>query len=250
MTTKFKSSNDILKYIEKDIIDHQIKTTPRHNNSISLRPLIYNCIREVYFEIFDCERIPPSNLDFYKSFYWTAPIGSALHEKIQSLLGLEDQEYTEKLMTFNSFAPTLFVRSKCDGIDLRDPKNIILYEFKTKDKIPKEPYHEELLQNLLSVFFFRKEYKVDIKGSSMVYINRKNPDEIKFFNYDFFDKESLVYLDIIDELHDTFEKIQEILDYMKKGVPPTMQSKYIKTIAYGKSKCLDCPYRDICKALP
>ena len=247
---KFLTYDDVMKAIEQDIIDHRLNTTPRNKNSISLRPLIYNCIREVYFEIYDCERKPPENLDFSKSYYWTGPIGSALHEKIQSLLQLEGQEYTEKLMTFESFGPDLYVRSKCDGIDLRDPNNIILYEFKTKDKMPNQPYHEELLQNLLSVFFFRRECNLDIRGSSMVYINRKDPFDIRFYNYDFFDKESDIYLDVGKELSDTFEKIQELLKYMKAGCPPPMDSKFVKTMAYGKSKCKECAYRGVCGVLP
>ena len=247
---KFMDYNTVINAIEKDIKEHQTKMVVRNRNSISLRPLIYNCIREVYFEIHDCERKPPEDIEFAKTYYWTAPIGDALHQRIQFLMGLEGQEYTEKLITFEAFAPALYVRSKCDGIDLRDRNNIILYEFKTKDKMPDKPYHEELLQNLLSVFFFRKGFKLDIKGSSMVYINRKDPYDIRFYNYDFFDKKSNIYLDVGAELSETFDKIQELLAYMKEGCPPPMTSKYIKTMAFGKSKCKDCPYRGVCSVLP
>lgn len=244
---KFLTYDDVMKAIEQDIIDHRLNTTPRNKNSISLRPLIYNCIREVYFEIYDCERKPPENLDFSKSYYWTGPIGSALHEKIQSLLQLEGQEYTEKLMTFESFGPDLYVRSKCDGIDLRDPNNIILYEFKTKDKMPNQPYHEELLQNLLSVFFFRRECNLNIKGSSMIYIDRQDPYNIEFFNYDFFDITSPIYLDASKELAPIFEKVTELLKSIRSNTPPSMESKYIKKFAYGKFKCTECPYKAICQ---
>ena len=150
---KFIDENDIKLAIESDIRNRKVNTTPRNGNSISLRPILYNCIREIYYEIFDYEREVSDDISAELGFYWTGPIGSALHERLQSLTKLDEQYYTEKLLTFQSFSP-LQIRTKCDGIDLRDPDNIILYEFKTKDKMPDKPYHEELLQNLLSVFFF------------------------------------------------------------------------------------------------
>ena len=243
---KFIDENDIRNAIELDIKNRKINTTPRNGNSISLRPIVYNCIREVYYEIFDYERIVPEDITPDLGFYWTGPIGSALHEKLQSLTKLDQQYYTEKLLTFQSFAP-LQVRTKCDGIDMRDSNNIILYEFKTKDKMPDKPYHEELLQNLLSVFFFRNECKLDIKGSSMVYVNRINPDDIRFFNYDFFDMASPLYIDANKELKETFEKVQEILDCMKERKVPSLGSKFIKQFAYGRKRCTTCVYRNYCE---
>lgn len=242
----FITKEDIQKSIEKDINYRKTHTTKRNGNSISLRPIVYNCIREIYFEVFDYPRLPPTDLTLDKSFYWTGPIGSAIHEKLQDLTGLSDQQYTEQLMTFKSFYP-LHVRSKCDGIDLRDPNNIILYEIKTKDRMPNKPYHEELLQNLLSVFFFRNECKLDIKGSSMVYVNRADPYDIVFHNYDFFDITSPIYLDIVKELTPVFEKVTELLQSMNDRRPPSMESKFIKKFAYGKFQCEHCVYRDHCE---
>ena len=243
---KFFNKDDVVSSIEREIRYKKSHTTKRNGNSISLRPIIYNCIREVYYEIFDYERIVSDDLTFDKSYYWTGPLGSTLHDMIQRLTGLNKMEYTEKLITFNSFAP-LKVRTKCDGIDTRDPDNMILYEFKTKDKMPDKPYHEELLQNLLSVFFFRNEYKLNIKGSSMVYINRQDPYDMRFYNYDFFDIKSPLYLDVKKELSPIFEKVKELLTAMNNKVAPSMDSKYIKKFAYGRCRCIDCVYKDSCK---
>lgn len=243
---KFIDENDIKLAIESDIRNRKVNTTPRNGNSISLRPILYNCIREIYYEIFDYEREVSDDISAELGFYWTGLIGSALHEKLQSLTKLDEQYYTEKLLTFQSFSP-LQIRTKCDGIDLRDPDNIILYEFKTKDKMPDKPYHEELLQNLLSVFFFRRECQLNIKGSSMVYINRTNPDDIRFFNYDFFDVTSPLYIDVGKELSETFEKVQEILECMKNKRAPSIKSKFIKQFAYGRKRCTTCVYRNHCQ---
>lgn len=243
---KFITKEDIINAVEDDINYKRTHTTKRNGNSISLRPIVYNCIREVYFEIFDYERVLANDLSFEKSYYWTAPLGSALHERIQSLTGLDKSPYTEKLFTFISFNP-LKVRTKCDGIDIRDPNNIILYEIKTKDKLPDKPFKEELLQNLLSVFFFRRECKLNIKGSSMIYIDRQDPYNIEFFNYDFFDVTSPIYLDVSKMLAPVFEKVTELLQSIRSNTPPSMKSKYIKKFAYGKFKCAECPYRIICQ---
>ena len=245
----FYDPNDVIRAIDNELYYKQTHATVRNGNSISLRPIVYNCIREVYFEINDCERVEATSLDSYRSFYWTAPIGDALHQKFQKLMNLTEQQYTEQLMTFETFSPTLYVRSKCDGIDLRDPNNIILYEIKTKDKIPSKPYDSELLQCLLSVFFFRKELNLDIKGATMIYVNRTNPYNFVFFNYDLFDTTSPAYINAKDELKDTFEKIEELLECLRNKVPPLMTSKFIKTFDYGKPKCPNCPYRKVCGEL-
>ena len=179
-------------------------------------------------------------------FYFTGPIGSTLHDLYQSVLGLTNQQYTEKLITFNTFSP-LSIRSRSDGIDLRDPNNIILYEFKTKESIPKEPYQEELLQNLFSVFLFRIEHRIDIRGSSMVYINRNDPYDVKFFNYDLFDESSSSYLDSKELLSPLIKKVQEILVAMRDHKAPSMDSEYIKKFAYGKPACPTCLYREHCQ---
>jgi len=242
----FITKQDILNNIDQDIIKRKVNVTKRNGNSISLRPIVYNCIRAIYYEIFDYERVPSPDLTMDRSFYWTGPIGSTLHEKLQDLMGLTNQYYTERLMTFRSFEP-LAIRSKCDGIDMRDPNNIILYELKTKNKIPSKPYKEELLQNLLSVFFFRNECNLNIRGSSMVYVLRDDPYNINFFNYDFFDKTSPIYIDVIDELSDTFDKVVDILTAMKDKRAPSMDNKHIKKFAYGRCQCNDCVYRDVCK---
>lgn len=243
---EFYDPNNIIKAIDNEINYKQTHATIRNGNSISLRPIVYNCIREVYFEINDCERVASDSLDTFKSFYWTAPIGDALHQRFQKLMNLANQPYTEQLITFNSFGPTLFVRSKCDGIDISDPNNIILYEIKTKDKIPTKPYDAELLQCLLSVFFFRKEMNLDIKGATMIYINRNDPYNFVFFNYDLFDTSSPAYINVKEVLKDTFDKIQELLECLQKKTPPLMTSKFIKTFDYGKPKCPNCPYRKVC----
>lgn len=238
----------VRKSIEKDITEKMVHGTKRNGNSISLRPIVYNCVREVYFEIFDYEKQLPTDLSTQMGFYWTGPIGSAIHEKFQDITGLSGQEYTEKLMTFESFSP-LYVRSKCDGIDLRDSDNIVLYEIKTKKKLVDRPYDEELLQNLLSVYFFRKECKVNIKGSSMVYISRENPHQMQFFNYDFFDKLSPVYFDPTKKLTDILDKVNEIRHAMIIHKPPSMKSRFVKRYNFGRSKCAECLYRDVCAAL-
>lgn len=242
----FITKQDILNQIDQDIIKRKTNTTKRNGNSISLRPIVYNCIRSIYYEIFDYDRVPSTDLTADRSFYWSGPIGSALHERLQDLMGLTNQYYTERLMTFTSFAP-LSIRSKCDGIDMRDPNNIILYEIKTKNKIPTKPYHEELLQNLLSVFFFRNECNLNIRGSSMVYVLRDDPYNINFFNYDFFDKTSPIYIDVIDELSDTFDKVIDLLNAMSNRCAPSINNKHIKKFAYGRYQCSDCVYRDACK---
>lgn len=242
----FITKQDILDQVDQDIISRKTNTTKRNGNSISLRPIVYNCIRAIYYEIFDYNRVPSDDISMDRSFYWTGPIGSALHERLQDLMGLSQQYYTERLMTFTSFAP-LSVRSKCDGIDTRDPNNIILYEIKTKNKIPDKPYHEELLQNLLSVFFFRNECNLDIRGSSMVYVLRDDPYNINFFNYDFFDKTSPQYIDVTEKLKDTFNKIKELLISMHHRTAPSLDSKYIKKFAYGRNQCDTCVYRNACR---
>lgn len=242
----FITKQDILNQIDQDIIKRKTNTTKRNGNSISLRPIVYNCIRSIYYEIFDYDRVPSTDLTVDRSFYWSGPIGSTLHERLQDLMGLTNQYYTERLMTFTSFAP-LSIRSKCDGIDMRDPNNIILYEIKTKNKIPTKPYHEELLQNLLSVFFFRNECNLNIRGSSMVYVLRDDPYNINFFNYDFFDKTSPIYIDVIDELSDTFDKVIDLLNAMSNRCAPSINNKHIKKFAYGRYQCSDCVYRDSCK---
>ena len=243
---KFFNKDNVIESIENEIRYKKSHTTKRNGNSISLRPIIYNCIREVYYEIFDYDRMVSDDLTFDKSFYWTGPLGSTLHDMIQRLTGLDKMPYTEKLITFNSFAP-LKVRTKCDGIDTSDPENMILYEFKTKDKMPDKPYHEELLQNLLSVFFFRSEYRLKIKGCAMVYINRQDPYDMRFHNYDLFDITSPLYLDVKKELKPIFEKVNELLRAMTFRRPPSMDSKYIKKFAYGRCRCIDCVYREHCK---
>ena len=243
---KFINSDVVTARIEKDILKKLSTGTKRNGNSISLRPIVYNCVREVYFEIFDFKKELPTSLDTQKGFYWTGPIGSAIHEKFQDLMGLTDQQYTERLMTFKSFDP-LLVRSKCDGIDLRDPNNIILYEIKTKKDMVTKPYPEEVLQNLLSVFFFRKECKLDIKGSTMVYISRDDPFQMSFFNYEFFDKNSPVYFDISKPLLDVINKVNEIRHSMLVKKPPSMNSKYVKKMIFGRSKCAECLYRGVCR---
>lgn len=242
----FKSKDDVMEGIQKQIIAKKSYSTRRNGNSISLRPIIYNCIRAVYYEIFDYEKSISDDLTVDLGFYFTGPIGSTLHDLYQSVLGLTNQQYTEKLITFNTFSP-LSIRSRSDGIDLRDPNNIILYEFKTKESIPKEPYQEELLQNLFSVFLFRIEHRIDIRGSSMVYINRNDPYDVKFFNYDLFDESSSSYLDSKELLSPLIKKVQEILVAMRDHKAPSMDSEYIKKFAYGKPACPTCLYREHCQ---
>lgn len=244
---KFYDEGDIEKCINTDIISGSIRSTKRNGNSIALKALVFNCIRELYFEIIDSPRLPPVDIDKYKLYYWTAPLGSAIHEKMQSLMKLDKQKYTEKLMTFSTFAPDLYIRTKSDGIDMRDPDNIILYEFKTKSKIPPNPIKEELIQNLLSVFLYRREEKIDIKGSSMVYILREDPSKMRFFYYNFVDKNSFVYLDIAKNLKDIIDKIQELIISLRNKTPPSLNSKYIVTSHFTGIRCFNCPYREICK---
>lgn len=243
---KFKDKNDAMEGIRKSIISKKSYSTKRNGNSISLRPIIYNCIRAVYYEIFDYEKNVSDDLTVDLGFYFTGPIGTALHELYQSCLDLTNQQYTEKFVTFNIFRP-LTIRSRSDGIDLRDPNNIILYEFKTKESLPNEPYPEELLQNLFSVFLFRMEYQLDIKGSSMVYIERGDPYNVKFFNYDLFDTTSPLYIDSKELLTPIIKKVQEILASMSNQKAPSMESEFIKKFAYGKPACPTCLYRDHCQ---
>ena len=244
---EFYNPDDIISSIEKEVVYKQTHITKRNGNSISLRPIVYNCIREVYFEVMDCPKNPSEDgIKLFKSFFWTGPIGDALHQKFQNLMHLTEQPYTEELVTFETFAPLLYVRSKCDGIDVSNPDNIVLYEIKTKDSIPSKPYDGELLQCLLSVFFFRKEINLNIKGASMIYVNRSNPYDFKFFNYDFFDTLSEYYINVVDALHSTFQKIQELLNSLQSRTPPSMESKFVKKFDYGKPKCPNCVYREVC----
>jgi hypothetical protein len=191
----------------------------------------------------------PDNLAVDFGFYFTGPIGSTIHEIYQDLLGLTGQRFTEQLVTFKSFDPILQIRSRCDGIDLRDKDNIILYEFKTKNNLPSKPYPEELLQNLLSVILYNAEYELNIRGSSMVYISRNDPlNNVVFFNYDFADPtNSPNPLDMKKELAPLMNKISEILQSIESKTVPSKDSKHIKKFAYGKPTCPICVYRTYCE---
>ena len=81
----------------------------------------------------------------------------------------------------------------------------------------------------------------------MIYVDRNDPYNITFFNYDFFDKLSPLYLNPIEELKETFEKIWEVLQCLQKKEVPDINSKFIKKFAYGKRLCDTCVYRYSCK---
>jgi hypothetical protein len=221
------------------------KKTPRDGATINLRGLLDGCIRAIYYEMNNYPTKIVNTENVLVELTWLGAVGDLLHKKMQDVLGLTEQPYTEKLYKFKSFAP-LVISCKCDGYDTNTN---ILYEFKTKDKDVmklKAPIEVELWQGLLLSFFFRKELNLPVAGYCMVYIDRGSCKR-RFFYYNLMDITDPMYIDVGNAIAPLCDKIQTIRDFISSKEVPPMTHPFIKTHAYGKVMCLECPYMISCR---
>lgn len=222
------------------------KKTTRDGATINLRGLLDGCIRAIYYEMNNYPTKIIHTDGVLVELLWLGALGELLHKKMQDMLDLTSQPYTEKLYKFKSFDP-LVISCKCDGYDVN---NRILYEFKTKDKdVMKmsEPIDVELWQALLLSFFFKKELNLPVEGCCMVYIDRGSCKR-RFFYYNLVDPTDPMYIDTGKAIAPLCEKIQTIKDFIVSKEVPSMNHPFIRTHAYGKVMCRECPYMTSCRS--
>lgn len=227
---------------EMQVLTNMSRKTKRGGTSINLRSLVYDCIRATYFQITDAPTTPPEKLDTVPGFWLMGSVGDAIHQKYQKLLKLDEFEYTEKFMRFKTFSPIVII-TKSDGFDTT---NHIVYELKTKDKIPDKPYDEELTQCVYNAWLFAYELKLPVYGLTMLYANRSRLDEYELFHYNLQDKEAPNYLDTTNRIVNLVKKMKLLNECVSTKQPPSMDNEFIKLKAFGKDNCTSCVYREVC----